>query len=283
MDNPGRQIYPPLRIWFYLFIVALLIPISLYFIDRLRTQYEYNSRSAYLTHGFDTAGGRPVVLFLGTSLLECGVDSSRKIETCVRDLSGKQIVLLKVFRRASTLADIVYHTKSLGQVQPNLVVVEANMLFYRSAQEPVLTKYLDLFRSVITLDPMYKPYFPDARPVFRVIRKTVNEGRNGLVDSFDISSFRELAARWQSKGTHFLLINFPIEDIEEFKKWNSADTSTFRFNLQYLREKIKLDYFNAKLKLNAGFFYDHTHLNQKGNNIFSQSFCRELALEIKSL
>lgn len=305
MDNAGQKIFPPLRIWIYLFISTLLIAAILFYLDRLQTQYDFDSRSRYVTQGFAAAKGKPVVLVIGTSLLECGLDSSQKIEACVEKLSGKSIGLLKIFRPAATLSEFADRMKTLDQLKPNIVVVEANMLFYRSYQDPILSRCLYVFRSLFT-GSLHQTYFPDEHPYanipqqtvnsignslndtsqisfVRVSEKTVDQLRNGLIDTSQLSSFRNLAADWQSKGTRFLLINFPIERSEEAKKWNRSDTSAFYFNMRYLHEKIKLEYFNTGLTLDSSFFFDQTHLNLKGSSIFSNSFCRILAIELKSL
>ncbi|HEX4852392.1 MAG TPA: hypothetical protein VFV08_16360, partial [Puia sp.] len=195
MDNASQKIYPPLRIWIFLFVAILLITAVLFHFDHLQNQHEFDVRSTYVQQGFANAKGRPVILVIGTSLLECGLDSSRKIEECVGEMSGKSIVLLKVFKRAGTLSAIADNMRSLDQLQPDWVVVEANMLFYRSIQEPILSKYLDVYRSLLKSDSIYQPYFPDRRPLVRRTDKTVDELRKGLIDTSEISSFRDLAVQ----------------------------------------------------------------------------------------
>ncbi|PWT77571.1 MAG: hypothetical protein C5B59_03595 [Bacteroidetes bacterium] len=282
MDN-FQKIFPPLAIWFFLPVAVLLMIPLLNHLERSQTKYDFESKSRYVAGKFANAKDRPIVLVIGTSLVECGLDSSEKIESRVKEISGKPIVLVKLFKRGGTLSNFADNMKLLDQLRPDIVVVEANMLSYRALNETFLNEYLYLFRMLINPDSAYQSYSPDRRPNVIVSNKTVEQLRNGLIDSTDISSFRELAAAWQSKGTHFLFVNFPIEKSEEFKKWHRADTSAFNTNLRYLRQKIKLEYFNNKLDLDSTFFCDRTHMSLKGSRFFTNSFCREVALQLKSL
>ena len=283
MDRSEQKIFPPLWIWMLLFFCSLFFAGFLVHVHSAQTQYEFDSRASYLIRGFASAKRKPVVLVIGTSLVEFGLDSSKKIEECIREYAGRSIVLLKVFKSGARLSEIMSHMKSLRQVHPDFVVVEANMLFYRPSQEFLLSKWTYLLHQWIEGATLYHPYIPDSSPSMKTTGKLIDENRNGLIDTSDISSFRDLAASWQSKGTRFLFLNFPIEKSKEFKKWNGPDTSSFSTNMRFLKEKINLDYVNAGLELDSSFFYDERHMNPKGRNIFFSSFCKALAIQLKSL
>jgi hypothetical protein len=127
-------------------------------------------------------------------------------------------------------------------------------------------------------------YAPDSMPVFGPIARADIAGyRNGMIDTNELRSFRELAGYWQSKGTQFLIINFPIEKSEEIKKWNRPDTLGFSNNLQFLKKMISFTYADGHLKLDQSDFYDYAHMNKKGNRIFSSFFCRTLCFQLEKL
>lgn len=284
MDSPAPKIYPPLRIWVYLFISGSLICIIIYFIEKSINPFEFGSREVYIKKELSATNGKQFILLFGTSMMECGLDSTSRLETCIRERTGKSPIVLKIWKRATTLASISDHMPLLHQLQPHLVVVEANMLFYRSISQPLLSRCMQTFHDIVEFELLYKPYSPDSEHhINPLANATPDSFRNGLIDTADLCSFRKLATAWQLKGTHFLLVNFPLEASEELKKWNRSDTIIFFRNLNYLRQKISIQYYDPHLKLDTTYFYDHAHMNPKGSKIFSPFFCRELTLQLQSL
>jgi len=284
MDKQAKKKFPPLKIWVMLGVVLILILISLYFLERSSRKNEYSSRESYLKRQFASARGKRIILVLGSSLVQCGLDSSKQLEACIQERCGQSVSVLKVWKVASTISSLTDNMKLLEELKPDWVVVEANMLFYRPIQEPLLVACLRTFRGMISFKPLDKHYAPDEKPVSnRIENAHVDAGRDGMIDTSDLSTFRNLAAKWQAKGTRILLINFPIEASEELKKWKGADTSKFNLNLNYLRQQVFAVYYNPQLKLDTSYFYDFTHMNQKGSAIFSQFFCKELAHQLSSL
>jgi hypothetical protein len=282
MDSPSKKIFPPLKTWFLLVVAADLLFVWIYFTEKSNRMAENECRQTYISSRFQRAGGNPVVFIIGTSLVEAGVCSSDSISACLQETSGEPIQVVKVWKPAATLSSFATDLPSLQRVNPGLVVIEANMLFYRGVEEPFLSRYLQTFRDMLAFKNSATPYNPDVRHPFKPLGNlSIDDIRGGLIDTSDLSAFRKMAEHWQSGGTRFLLVNFPIENSLEARKWNSVDTASFFRNLNYLKQKISLAYVGPQLQLDSSYFFDLAHLNNKGNRIFSSFFCRSVAAQLK--
>ncbi len=282
MDNPAQQKFPPIRVWVFLLIAAGCLSVWIYFTEKSNRLIENNNKETYISNRFGSAHGRPVILVIGTSLVEAGLCSCDSISHCLQETSGQNICVIKFWKPAATLSSIKNDLPLLQQVKPSLVVIEANMLFYRGVDEPFLSRYMQTFRDMLAFKNFRRPYNPDILHVFPPMGNlSIDDIRAGLMDTTDLASFRDLAASWQSKGTRFLLVNFPIEAALEKRKWNSPDTLSFYRNLNFLKQKISLEYEGDHHNLNSSYFFDDAHLNAKGNNFFSAFFCRSVASQIK--
>ncbi len=271
----------PLRIWIFLLIAIIAIGTVVYFREQSRRLSMLTSRIVYLDKGFRQTYGKPVVLIIGSSLVESDIFASDSIEKDIHQFCNRDVKVLKLWKRSATISEIINELPILRNVHPDLVVLEANLFFYKPFSFDQRTLYMQSYNDMILWRHRAIYYAPDSMPVFDAItRPEVGRFRNGLVDTNEIRSFRELAGIWQSKGTQFLFINFPIEELEEIKKWNSPDTLNFRNNLQFLKKKISFTYEDGHLLLMKSDFYDFLHMNKKGNSIFSSFFCRALCIQL---
>ncbi len=272
---------PPLRIWIYLLVAIFAVGTIIFFVERSGHLIMLGSRKAYLEKGFQQAGGKPVVLIIGSSLLETGVFPSDSIAENIHQVCNRDVKVLKLSRRGATISEIIEGLPILCNVHPNLVVIEANLFFYRPFHLDLRTRYMQTYNDMVLLKHKEIYYAPDSMPVVNPLtRAEIATFRNGMIDTNELRTFRELASYWQSKGTQFLLINFPIEKLEEVKKWNGPDVPGFRNNLQFLKQKIAFTYVDGHLILDQSDFYDFVHMNKKGSSIFSSFFCRALCLQM---
>jgi hypothetical protein len=282
MDKPAVQVMAPLRIWIFILIAGIVIGTIVFIRDRSINLSLSAIRNEYLERGFQQANEKPVVLIIGSSLVESGLSPVDSIEENLRHTCNQNIKVLKLWKRGATISEIIRDIPILHHVHPSLVVLEANLFFYRPPHLSFRTRYMQTYNDMILLRHKKINYAPDSVPVFDPITRAEIAGfRNGMIDTNELRSFRELADYWQSKGTQFLLINFPIEESEEIKKWNGPDTAGFNRNLQFLKEKISFSYVDGHLMLDPSAFYDYVHLNKKGNSIFSSFFCRALCIQLE--
>jgi hypothetical protein len=281
MDKAAIKVMAPLRIWIFLLIAIVGIGTMVFFRERSERLSMLACRNVYLEKGFRQADGKPVVLIIGSSLVECGLFPSDSIEKNIHQSCNHDVKVLKLWKRAATISEIIDGLPILRNVHPNLVVMEANLFFYRPFQLTLRTLYTFTYHDMIFLRHNKIYYAPDSMTAFNPITRAEVAGfRNGMIDTNELRSFRELAGYWQSKGTQFLLINFPIEELEEIKKWNGPDTLGFRNNLQFLKKKISFTYVDGHLNLAQSDFYDYVHMNKKGKSIFSSFFCRALCIQL---
>ncbi len=277
----------PLRIWIFLLIPIIAVGTIAFFRERSARLSMLDCRNEYLEKGFRQAGGKPVVLIIGSSLLEYDIFPSDSIEKNIHQFCNHDVKVLKLWKPGATSSEIIDGLSILRNVHPNLVVVEANLFFYGPPRLNPWTPYVQTYNDMILLKRKKIYYAPDSIPVLSpvpgqipITRDDVPGLRNGMIDTNELMSFRELAAYWQSKGTQFLMVNFPIEEMEEIKKWNGPDTLGFRNNLQFLKKKISFNYVDGHLILAQSDFYDFGHMNKKGNSIFSSFFCKALCIQL---
>jgi hypothetical protein len=281
MDKPVIKVMAPLRIWIFLLIAIIAVGVIIFFRERSWRLSMLRCRNEYLEKSFQQAGGKPVVLVIGSSLTECGIFATDSIEKNICQFCNQDVKILKLLKRSATISEIINGLPKLRNVYPNLVVIEANLFFYKPFRIDLRTLYGQTYNDMVSLRHKKIYYAPDSMPVFNPIKRAEVAGfRNGLIDSNELRAFRELAGYWQSKGTQFLLVNFPIEELEEVKKWNGPDTLGFRDNLQFLRKKISFTYVDGHFKLDQSDFYDFVHMNKKGSSIFSSFFCRVLCSQL---
>ncbi len=284
MDNPGQNKPPPLSVWIVLIPTVAILFGWIYFTERSVRIFERTSRESFVREGFQAAHGKAIVLIFGTSLVESGLSHSDSLGSCVEKTTGENTKVIKYWQESGVLSTMIADMPVLQQVQPSLVVMEANMLFYRGAEVPVLTRYGETFRKMMRFKKLREVYQPDIRPVYeQQLSFPIGDMRSGMIDSNDLISFRNLAERWQSGGTRFLLVNFPLEKGLESKKWKSPDTAAFKRNIEFLKKKISLEYADPQLILDSTYFFDKAHLNDKGSIPFCDFFCRTMALQLKKL
>jgi hypothetical protein len=284
MDNPNPRLYPPVRIWLLVCVVGAMLAAIVFYLEESTDPFEYASREAYMKKVLEVNPPKRPIFIFGTSLVECDLDSTDRLIEKIEPGQKAPFTVVKIWRHGATLSSIVDHMPSLRQFQPTLVVVGANMLFYRVKMESLMTRCIQTYRGMVGLNLPYQHYFPDSKSgpsQFPDIAP--DSSRNGTIDTADLQSFRQLAEVWQAKGTRFVLINFPLDSVEESKKWNSGDTAQFFQNLRYLRQRISIAYYDPPVKLGPGYYYDHAHMNPAGCKLFSLIFCQELTLQLQSL
>src|SRR2546423_1936017 len=160
MDTKVPKIMPPLWIWLLLLFAVAIIGLFISKAEALYAQNEFSSREVYIKTGFDSAEGKPVVLIIGASLVQCDLDSSRKLEACIQSESGCSPVVLKLWKVSGRLSTIVDQMPILNKVQPALVILEANMLFYKPFQGTYMTHFLQEFRRIMTFKDLKPSYLP---------------------------------------------------------------------------------------------------------------------------
>jgi hypothetical protein len=272
---------PPLGLWAMVGVSTILIFIATYRFIVLEKEKDFDSRVAYIQYRSETAGNKPVVLMLGTSLSEYGLDSTAEMEKQVACITGKKPVIIKIWRPAIQLNQMVDNLNYLVTKPPQLLVIEANMLCY-APRITVLNQTLRAFYSAFRFEPLHEPYFPDKTPE-PTTAKTGNlaDFRDKTVDTLQLISFRKWANRLQSSGTKILLVNFPIEKQEEVKKWNSRDTAAFNRNIRFLQQQLRFSYYKPSCYLDSSAFIDKAHMNKKGSKLFTSLISNSIAKELQ--
>ena len=284
MHNSDNRVMPPLGVWLLLSILVCFFAVLLFLFEEKMDQKDNLARITYLQNTIKTSTEQPVVLILGTSLTQCALDSADKLEKSIRNKSTINPVILKIWKGAGnteTMSEIVDRVK---QFHPDLLVVEANMFFY-SPRGPALTdKLLSAFHTLIKMR-VNNVYLPEEKPVtgFQNINEPVENFRDGVVDTSQLISFRNMAAHLQQHGTKIILVNIPLVEGEEIKKWNSGDTTIFKSNLKFLRDKVAFKYLKPNKYLDKSYFLDKGHMNQKAFQTYSGWLCDEISRELLNL
>lgn len=274
---------PPLWLWLLLGIAIVGFFVMVYRFVVIEKENDFGSRIAYVNARAKEAGGKPLVLMLGTSLSEYGLDSTSSIENAIEKAGVKRPVIIKIWKPATTLDDIVSHMPQIKNLHPNVLVIEANMFCY-SPQRTFFNQSLRAVYSMMRFEPLHENYFPDKMPADTGFHKgNVGDFRDKIVDTFQITAFRRLATQLHDEGTSVVLVNFPVQDVEEKKKWSGSDAVLFNRNLNYLKEKVPFHWYNPSFYLDSTNFTDKAHMSTKGYKVFSKWVCGVLAKEIQSL
>ena len=274
---------PPLWLWSGLGIVTAILFVLAYRFGVVVRENDFGSQMEYVQKRVRSSAGKPVVMILGTSLTQAGLDKTDAMEESIRQNSGKDVVIIKLWKRATNLKTMAEQLRDLEKIHPNLLIVEANMFCYAAKPMPV-NETLKMIRSIVKLDPLHLPYEPDLRPDSGYhFNGGLNDLRDPIKDTAQIASFRQLVKKLHDKGTSVLLVNFPVEDKEERKKWNSTDTLFFNQNYTYLKAQVPIQFYRPDFYLDSSYFLDHAHLNYRGCTRFSKWMCALIANQKKQL
>lgn len=277
MYRPQRDTMPPLGVWALVGVATILIFLATYRFIVLEKEKDFDSRKAYIQHKSETAGNRPIVLLLGTSLSEYGLDSTTEMEKQVSCINRQNPVIIKIWKPAIQVNQMVDNLNYIASKPPQLLVIEANMFCY-APRITMLNQTLRAFYSAFRFEPLHEPYFPDKTPeVYTPHTGNIGDFRDKTVDTLQLISFRKWANQLQASGTKILLVNFPIEMQEEIKKWNSSDTIAFNRNIRFLQQQLKFLYYKPSCYLDSTNFIDKAHMNKKGSKLFTAMICNSIA------
>jgi len=267
----------PIGLWVSVGLATILVFIGAYRFIVLEKEKDFTSRVAYIQHKMKSSGTRPVVLMLGTSLSEYGLDSSGVMEKMVGKITGEEPIIIKIWKPAVQIDQMVDNLGYLPGHPPTLLVVEANMLCY-APRITFLNQTLRAFYSAFRFEPLHEPYFPDKTPEANSAHNgNIGDFRDKTVDTSQLVQFRKWSKSLNASGTKILLVNFPIEKEEEIKKWNNADTAAFERNLRFLKQEVNYTYYKFDDYLDSTAFIDKAHMNKKGSGLFTSIICKSIA------
>jgi hypothetical protein len=282
MYQKQPELMPPLWLWIFLSLTAITILALSYVYGVREKDNDFYSRRSYIEERLQTAANKPVVLLLGTSLMHCDLDSTTGLEMAVQKLSGVKPLIIKVWKIGSDLHTMLNNMPDLEKIHPSLL---ANMLCYMPYKGNVLNRTLFSFSDFLRFRPLHENYLPDQRydQIYNLKEGGIKKLRNGIVDTTKIAEFRKLAYQLHKQGTTVIMINFPLQDVYEKRKWVSSDTTSFNRNLQYLKQNIPFHFYQPDFYLDSNFYLDGAHMNKKGSAVFSNWLCDVLSKELQQL
>jgi len=283
MYSSGKQEMPPLWIWSVVGLVVVLSAGLVYKVALLKTEKEFAFKTAYVRQQFAAAGNHPVILMLGTSLTECGVDSTNKIETNIEQRTGIRPIVIKLWRRATTTATFLASMPVLKKLQPAVLVVEANMLVSGYDGQPWVYRLQSAVVDATHFRILGKPYFPNSVGYYKSEGFELNRFNNGVMDTSEIRSFKEFLVAVQARGTRVLLVNFPYQTSVKLNEWNNMHAAEINRNIRYIQNSVPVHYYNPKWCWDSTYFFDGAHMNQKGKQAFSPGLQTQLANELHHL
>lgn len=278
MSDVVKQSFPSLSVWVALFCIGGVI---VFFITRLpsKDQLENEGIANWLEIRNTDSSKATLVIALGSSLTGSGLDSAQHLSEQIETISGRKVDVLKIWKinaGPATFSALDSHMRSL---HPAVVAVEANLFFYAFIKGKGWPGYVQRFRDFV--DGGKYNYQPDDKPYIRQQKIEVLETfRSGLMDTVPVSKLGMLLQRWHRQGAKIVLINFPLEEKLEMKKWNSKDTTVFFRNINYLEQYAPFTFLNERRAWPAEYFIDHAHLNKKGELRQSALFCEQVAKQL---
>lgn len=269
---------PPLWIWTLLAVISLGGVALLYRMATDIRENEYRVRAEYLRQPVDTEEGRPYILFLGSSLTQCGIDSVSFIEEELRRYLGRKTVVRKLWRRATSLETLSSICLESGAPPPDLLVVEANMLFYSANPPTPAYELSSALRQLRKKNRRGSRYDPDNRPAFKSYDPApLDDFRGSPADINQLTSFVQLVQTLEKKRTKIVLLNFPLEKTTDSIKWASNQTANYKRNVRLLQNSASVGILHLDVKMDSTYFIDRGHMNPAGARRFSRLLCAELA------
>ncbi|MBA4166565.1 MAG: hypothetical protein H0X41_03305 [Chitinophagaceae bacterium] len=270
MSDAQSNHFSGLGVWVALFLAGCSLCV---FITKLpsRQESEKNAMQSWIT-AQSSSSPEPIVVALGTSLTGSGLDSTEVLQKMIAEKSGRPVRVLKIWRLDAGPATYDSLLPALVQLRPSVVVIEANMLFYSFSKKKGWPAYVQRFRDFV--NNKKEQYSPDSKPL--VLKRHLSEMetfRSGLIDTGQLVAFTKLLAGWQKEGARLVLFNFPLEASLEIKKWSSADTVSFFRNLHFIERHCRIEFIDAKMRLDETNFIDHAHMNEHGQLKQSLLFC----------
>lgn len=272
---------PPLWIWALVLTAAFSITFVLYKLTVKEKEKDFAAKMVYAQQAADQAGMRPVILIIGSSLTQCGLDSTKIMEDYIEKVCSIRPVIIKIWRKGTSLSSIVEAMPGLKKINPSLLVVEANMLCYAPIERTFSGNNIsEVLTGLTNSGKMGEKYAADAKSNYKNEELRFLKYRNGVVDTPDLVSFRQFGFQLHSKGTRIILANFPLEASQEIIKWHSTDADLFQRNFRYVRKLFPYKYINPDMGLDASFYFDGAHMNKKGSKAYSKWLCNEIAREL---
>lgn len=281
MQNSHHEEATPLKVWALLPLLIGVAGIIVYFFERSDARHEELSRITYAQQRVRDSAGRPVILFLGTSMTECALDSTRVMEERMAMTLGVKPVFIKIWKVAGSAESFNNMLPMLQKLHPQLLVTESNMFWYMPKKIPLMGKLLSTFNHLMKLQT-YERYFPDRRPVapYWGDQDSIGKYREGYVGPMQLAALGTFLKRLQQQGCRLALVNIPIRPPYESKKWESSDTSIFTRNLSYLKAQASFDVLPAFHFTDKTYYMDKGHMNAKGAKVYSCWLSDQIAKEM---
>ncbi|MES2647787.1 MAG: hypothetical protein V4717_12970 [Bacteroidota bacterium] len=275
---------PPLSLWIALaFVVVLMIPV-VHKSAIIITAKEFEKKAIYVQQRIQAAGTRPIIAFVGTSLTAYGMDASDSIEIDIERITGIRPVVVKIWRRSTTLETMVNAMPVIEKMHPDILVVEGNMLITGSIKTNTTRKFRNALSNVARFPFVNNEYLPDYISMRDVKRKaekvTLARYRAGIADTSELTSFKQLAMRLQQAGTRILLVDFPLENTMELRKWTAKNAGLINRNIEYITKDVAAKHYSPFVDWDSTHFVDGGHMNKQGRRAFSDWLCLELSNEM---
>jgi hypothetical protein len=270
MHNNTSEVKPPIWIWRVLLVLVFLLTTWVFHLEEDKT-WMFKPINNYLQKKNSESGNKQVILFLGTSLTRCSIDSSHIIENNLEDKLGFKPVVIKIWKNGTKLSTIIEGIPQLNMIHPILIIVEANAINeapYKKNRIEELSNTLHKFVIPQKYDPEFKTHVSQKNEALIE--------RFPVLDTSELISFRNWAEKLQNSGSKIILVNFPFEMSEEYKKWHHTDTSLYNRNFEFIRKRITFKYLDPKTKWDASYYFDNVHMNEKGCKTFSKWLCNSL-------
>src|SRR5829696_1166472 len=98
MYSSDPKAAPPLWLWIILALVIVLMVPVVSALNVFITGKEFEKKTSYVQQRIQSAGTRPVIVLLGTSLTGYGIELSGNIEKSIEQTTHIKPVLVKIWR-----------------------------------------------------------------------------------------------------------------------------------------------------------------------------------------
>lgn len=286
------MITPPLKVWTWSILISVLLLLSLtcylqFFGSNL------NLANDEIKKAFDQASqNRDIkILLLGNSLTQQGISDPDELEKLLSHRADKNVSIVKLVRGGAQLEYFIendFFKHKLSEFKPDyLIIQEAVFCFERSG---FLYKY------------HLRHYFTFGEFLRRLISKntsnTMQNDNSKVGNSIDTTQLlplkkRAIQKKIRSSGdsvllnhmlkktdandTKLLILRVPYPHPIELAMDSLRATDKYTNYRKWTIDRYNAQYINAEMKMPFRNYFDHGHMNDKGEKIFTKWFINEMA------
>lgn len=291
MSRPENKVGMPLHIWGWVFMIALTLLLSLYFIFAIRDK-QIKKQGVYFKEFANTTNEKLDAYFIGTSLTDCALFEYHSLDSEIRKRNIKINYKATVLRGAS-LRDFNVKIKELRELRPRYLFIESNIVcidlgmnafyIFRKRLVRIPLYFISMKRNAFKLINNYAPISFDNQYKLNLGFETKGENTSeNYGDKFRVRKIDEFRM-WDSFYREAAGLGIKIYLLDMPRSAEAEQGLSAKFKQQYAElvkqfidvKNIKHVEFKDKISKDE-YYQDYAHFNKKGSYYYCDWLLDEL-------